>query len=131
MQVTIDHSEKTKGVFVRTTHHVVSTSVQFTDTERAALMRFGDSVLVGRDPPSTANLKDADLSAFGESQFDLKVSDLVKGPDVTAFESKTKAHQYADAVRDALGKLKVNIQLAVHKCAALFLYFAADAVVIL
>lgn len=130
MQVTIDHSQTTKGIVFRTTHHVVSTSVQFTGDERAALMRFGDAVLVGRDPPSTANLNGADLSALSPNQFDLKVSDLVKGTDVTAFASRATAHRYAEAVRDAVAKLKASLSLAVHKAAALFLYFAADAVVV-
>lgn len=94
-------------------------------------MRFGDAVLVGRDPPSIAtNLRVADLSAFGASQFDLKISDLVKGTDETSFESPAAARRYADAVRDALAKLEANIELFVHRTAALFMWLGAEAVVL-
>jgi hypothetical protein len=132
MQVTIDHSEKAKGLFSRRTHHVVATRVEFTDHERAALMRFGDAVLVGRDPPSTAtSRRGADPSDFGPGQFDLKISDLVKGTDRTSFESPATARRYADAVKEALAKLKANIELFVHRSAALLVWFGADAIVVL
>lgn len=131
MQVTIDHREKTKGFLARRTHHIVSTRVAFTDNERQALLRFGDAVLVGRDPPSMATkLRGADLSAFGAGQFDLKISDLVKGADETSFESPGTARRYADAVRDALAKLKANIELFVHKAAALLMWLGVEAVVL-
>jgi hypothetical protein len=108
MRVAIEHTQKTTGLFSKTTHYVVSVTVQFSEEEKHVLKKLGDAVVVEREPGSqTKPFANAEEAAILGKHLNLKVSDLIKGKtDSYSLATPGEAKEYDSNLRASLQNLK-------------------------
>jgi hypothetical protein len=108
MRVSIEHSQATTGLFLKTNHHVVSVTVIFSEEEKHVLKRHGDAIVVERGPDSERQGKftAAQVADLGDA-FSLKISTLLRGKaDRYTFSTPGEAKEYDELVRGSLQNLK-------------------------
>lgn len=108
MRVSIEHTQQTKGLFSKTTHYIVSVTVQFSEEEKYALKNAGDAVIVEREPGSqTKPFANEEEAAILGRHLHLKVSHLIKGKtDNYSLASPAEAKEYDTNLRASLQNLK-------------------------
>ncbi len=108
MRVAIEHTQKTTGLFSKTTHYIVSVTVHFSEEEKHALKNAGDAVVVEREPGSqTKPFANAEEAAILGRHLHLKVSDLLRGKtDSYSLASPAEAKTYDANLRASLQNLK-------------------------
>lgn len=105
MKVSIEHGEKAEGFIRKTTYYTVTTTVEFSEEEKAimAKSKLDKKVLMNR--PIPANQNPAKFKGM-EDVFDLSMYKLLKGPDVYFFDNVADAKAYEEELKEALGNLK-------------------------
>lgn len=108
MRVNIEHSTKTTGLLRKTTHYVVTLTVEFTDEEKHIIRerRLGKDVIMERDIPS-----DKDPAKFAKvaDAFHIRIQDLLRGPDSYALSTPLEAKAYEAELTEKVTLLKSYI----------------------
>lgn len=108
MRVAIEHTQKTTGFFSKTTHYIVSLTVQFSQEEKHILKKAGDAIVLRREPDTqTKPFANEEEAAILGRHLHLTVSKLLKGKtDAYSLASPAEAKQYDNNLREALQDLK-------------------------
>jgi hypothetical protein len=107
MKVTITHSTKTTGMITKTTYFEVAVAVQFSPQERSTVEthKLSEVNVLDRDPPANSNVRDD----TDRSIFNLRISQLLRGPDTYACATPLQAKNYDAELREAMPRLKAYL----------------------
>jgi hypothetical protein len=111
MRATIEHRQKTTGLFSKTTRYQVALSVQFEPEELSLIKKLGwkDAVILKRDPDNKVNFSPEELADLGPC-FYLTMSKLLKGEDVYTLDTPSEAKAYDELLKEGLRNLKANLE---------------------
>jgi hypothetical protein len=111
MRVSIEHGQKTTGLFSRTTWYTIKTVVQFTPEEKDVIKRakLKDSVLLERvNERQAKGLSNAEFETLKHHYY-LRVRDLIAG-DVFEVATPVEAKAYEEELKEALNNLKAHLE---------------------
>jgi hypothetical protein len=112
MRVQINHNETTSGFFRTTTKYEVVVRVEFSAEELAIIRQrnLADTIVLRRDPQAFQRKRfSPDELARLQDVIDLKISNLMKGPDSYICDTPLEAKNYEANLTDALKQLKSYI----------------------
>jgi hypothetical protein len=114
MRVSIEHREKTSGLFMKTTQYEVLTRVDFSDEELAIIRhrKLEKTIVLERSPDRrhASKFSQQELVELA-TEWHLKISSLMKrNPDVHTLDTPIEAKQYEQELTDALRQLKAYIE---------------------
>ena len=107
MRVSIDHKERSVGLFKKKVFHDVILKVEFSAEERAVLESIKEKTIVIERPPP------AHLENPAASSYNLTITgilDSAKHPDVHVVSSPQEAKAYEEQVKEDLQALKGFIE---------------------